>query len=472
MEDAPPITLLALNNELVIVTDDNKSATYKFKLKQDNGKGVIELVKEKALAGNRPSMTYRFLESGRLELVELVDGNQTSITRFQRLEAPESKNEKTAFALLEKAKQNPDYFQCFIARPIKSPNPDSHQIPGTEDYLELVGKPVINRNHVSSAKVFDDHQGQSSLGIELTPEGAMRMGQATRNNIGKPMALMIEGKMKLAPKINSVIHGSIALSGDFEKQELEKIGLVLSSRFKLSNGITLSKNAIRDKSLNKLKTLMLALYQYHSANQKFPVSKEKVKDAPVSWRVTILPLLGYDELYKQYALDEPWDSETNLKVLKQMPDVFRHPSSPLDSTETGYLGIAGDKAAFGIEKAKSVEDINDGTSNTAFLIESNSGIPWTKPEDFQLDSLKWKSQPQFDKAFSKLKFFDDEVICVGLGDASAMMLDQKKLQGINKISKNQPQWLNLFEIADGNVIEFEEFRFTQPSLVPSKAPTK
>ena len=193
---------------------------------------------------------------------------------------------------------------------------------------------------------------------------------------------------------------------------------------------------------------------------------------PMSWRVALLPFLGQKGLYEQYKPNEPWDSEANTKVLKQMPDVFRHPSSPADSTETGYLGVAGKHGAFGIDLPKTLGRITDGTSDTIFLIETKSGIPWTKPEDLLLDSLQWKSQAQFKQAFSKLEFFDPKVICVGLGDASTMMLDRKKLQTeINQSTDAAPKWLDLLTIDDGRdndppQYEFESKTTKQPSILP------
>ena len=47
----------------------------------------------------------------------------------------------------------------------------------------------------------------------------------------------------------------------------------------------------------------------------------------LSWRVDILPFIEQDTLYKEFHLDEPWDSEHNKKLLAKMPKVFRAPGS-------------------------------------------------------------------------------------------------------------------------------------------------
>ena len=48
----------------------------------------------------------------------------------------------------------------------------------------------------------------------------------------------------------------------------------------------------------------------------------------LSWRVHILPYLEQQELYDQFHLDEPWDSEHNRQLISLMPETYIDPSSP------------------------------------------------------------------------------------------------------------------------------------------------
>ena len=48
----------------------------------------------------------------------------------------------------------------------------------------------------------------------------------------------------------------------------------------------------------------------------------------MSWRVAILPFLEQEQLYKQFHLDEPWDSEHNKKLIPLMPKVYLAPGAP------------------------------------------------------------------------------------------------------------------------------------------------
>ena len=84
----------------------------------------------------------------------------------------------------------------------------------------------------------------------------------------------------------------------------------------------------RQKSLNNLKQIMLAIHNYHDANNRLPADiRDKDGKAVLGWRVAILPYLMQDAVHGQFKLDEPWDSETNLKMLQQIPAVYGSASS-------------------------------------------------------------------------------------------------------------------------------------------------
>ena len=67
----------------------------------------------------------------------------------------------------------------------------------------------------------------------------------------------------------------------------------------------------------------------------------------LSWRVQLLPFLEYAELYNQFKLDEPWDSENNLKLLEKMPSTFASPRVKVKNKGyTVYQGFVGPRRHF------------------------------------------------------------------------------------------------------------------------------
>ncbi len=110
----------------------------------------------------------------------------------------------------------------------------------------------------------------------------------------------------------------------------------------------------------------------------------------LSWRVFILPYIDQQDLYKQFHLDEPWDSEHNKKLLAKMPKTYASASDEktLKDHTTYYQGLVGKGAFFEGKKGFRIADITDGLSNTLMIVEASKAVPWTKPEDIPYDPAK------------------------------------------------------------------------------------
>ncbi|MEX0713199.1 MAG: M56 family metallopeptidase [Pirellulales bacterium] len=143
----------------------------------------------------------------------------------------------------------------------------------------------------------------------------------------------------------------------------------------------------RAQSANNLRQIALAMHNYHDVHGKLPSAVVLGPDGktPHSWRVEFLPYLEQAELYKQYRMDEPWDSENNLKVLEKMPTVFRAPGADPNSHNTSYFLLTGAVTPFEGTRSTGFSEIRDGTSYTIMAVEARRDIPWTKPEDIAYD---------------------------------------------------------------------------------------
>jgi hypothetical protein len=106
----------------------------------------------------------------------------------------------------------------------------------------------------------------------------------------------------------------------------------------------------------------------------------------LSWRVLILPFIEQDELYKQFKLDEPWDSPHNIQLLQKMPQIYGpYRNRPTEDGTTYFQAIVGPGAAFEGTTGLTFADFTDGTSNTILIAEAWDAVPWTKPEELVYD---------------------------------------------------------------------------------------
>jgi hypothetical protein len=149
--------------------------------------------------------------------------------------------------------------------------------------------------------------------------------------------------------------------------------------------------ARRMSSSNNLKQIMLSLLNYESAYSSIPGRIVKSKDGKplLSWRVLMLPFLEETELYNEFRMDEPWDSEHNLRLLDRMPAVYANPRVATLPGHTVYLAPFGENVGWPEDKFR-YSQITDGTSNTIAVAEVSAelAVPWTKPDDFDIDFYK------------------------------------------------------------------------------------
>ena len=78
-------------------------------------------------------------------------------------------------------------------------------------------------------------------------------------------------------------------------------------------------------SVNNMKQIGLAMFNYACQYKTLPPAYTTDKNGKplLSWRVLLLPYMDEDGLYKQFHLDEPWDSEHNKPLVAQMPQTYR-----------------------------------------------------------------------------------------------------------------------------------------------------
>jgi Protein of unknown function (DUF1559) len=144
----------------------------------------------------------------------------------------------------------------------------------------------------------------------------------------------------------------------------------------------------RNRSQNNLKEIGLGILNYEDRLRHLPA--RAIFDASgkplLSWRVELLPELGHKDLYDQFHLNEPWDSEHNRALIDKMPDVYKHPHFN-ERGKTLYQAVVGPRFAFEGNQGTRLAGFLDGMSKTILVVEvaPSKAVPWAKPEDWTPD---------------------------------------------------------------------------------------
>ena len=146
----------------------------------------------------------------------------------------------------------------------------------------------------------------------------------------------------------------------------------------------------REQAQNNLKQILLAMHNYESAFGHLPADLDDKNGKPLlNWRVLILPYLEEEELYKKFALDEPWDGATNKPLIAKLPKIFAPVRVKAEAGHTFYRGFCGNGAFFEAGKKRKFLDVTDGSSNTIAVIEAGDAVIWSQPDtDIPFDPKK------------------------------------------------------------------------------------
>jgi hypothetical protein len=240
-----------------------------------------------------------------------------------------------------------------------------------------------------------------AIGVGLPPKTALRVviqskdasaARALRDVIGEGVdrlsreALIREAVPeydKLAPRLKPTIADDrLVLSFEAGSAGLSDLLAAFAPK--------ITESGDRRQCMQNLHLIGIALHNYHDVYTHFPAVANFDKNGRplLSWRVHILPFVNQDALYKQFHLDEPWDSEHNKKLIERMPDVYRCPNMKRKLVgKTTYLAPVGDSLMFtGTKDGVQMKEISDGTSNTIFIVDADDdhAVTWTKPDDLRI----------------------------------------------------------------------------------------
>jgi preprotein translocase subunit SecD len=91
---------------------------------------------------------------------------------------------------------------------------------------------VVNDGDLADAQAgLDAHTGEPIVTFRLNVEGARKLGSFTRDNVGRPIAIVLEGRVVSAPvSRDAILGGTGQIGADFSVAEAQRIAAKLKSR--------------------------------------------------------------------------------------------------------------------------------------------------------------------------------------------------------------------------------------------------
>ena len=110
------------------------------------------------------------------------------------------------------------------------------EIKDTKNGKEITSRVLIKRRVELSGKLvarafrYVEPTGAAGVSLELKPEGKEIFGKLTETHVGQQLAIVLDGEVKSAPRINQAIYGGNAqITGSFTPQEAEELSSVLEN---------------------------------------------------------------------------------------------------------------------------------------------------------------------------------------------------------------------------------------------------
>ncbi len=98
-----------------------------------------------------------------------------------------------------------------------------------QGYYALEKRPVITGRDLKTARASLGQFQEPVVNFSLTHEGAQIFEDWTGANVGRPLAIVLDGRVQSAPTIESRISDSGVITGSFTQQEVEDLATVLRS---------------------------------------------------------------------------------------------------------------------------------------------------------------------------------------------------------------------------------------------------
>ena len=195
-------------------------------------------------------------------LIQLLGGPQRAGSPVIGIVAPANRAmvDSILNSPLAKQKLPSDFTAVWEVKPVEYPvaGPDGQPVmkqngePQTTPYWQLIalkGEAALEGDAVTSATSEYDNMRGNTVNMRMNDRGAREWATLTRNNIGRPIAIVLDNNVYSYPNVNNEITGgSSEITGNFTPEEANDLANVLKSG-KMSAKVEVVSNNVIGPSL-------------------------------------------------------------------------------------------------------------------------------------------------------------------------------------------------------------------------------
>jgi preprotein translocase subunit SecD len=115
-------------------------------------------------------------------------------------------------------------FEVRLAEDHQAADLQEARVSGSDRVVYLHQEVIVTNGDIAQSRVVNGNDSSHfGVGVEFNEAGAQKMRQATANHVGRPMAILIDGAVVMAPVLRARISTSAVISGDLTQAEAERI---------------------------------------------------------------------------------------------------------------------------------------------------------------------------------------------------------------------------------------------------------
>jgi hypothetical protein len=115
-------------------------------------------------------------------------------------------------------------FEVRLAEDLPAPGLRAARVGSSDRTVYLHPEIVVTNSDIARSRVIPGASpSQFGIDVQLNGAGAEKMRQATMSHLGKPVAILIDGNVVIAPTVKSAIGAAAVITGDYTQADAQRI---------------------------------------------------------------------------------------------------------------------------------------------------------------------------------------------------------------------------------------------------------